>query len=526
MSEKIAIIVGAGPAGLTAAYELLKKTKIRPIVFELTPQVGGLCRTVNHNGNRMDLGGHRFFSKSDRVLDWWSQILPVERVENGNGKIKIGYQNKTHFVQTNAAGPSPKETDKVTLIRTRRSRIYYAKKFFDYPLNLHWSALRKLGFVKTIKIVASYLKSLLFPICHEKNLEDFYVNRFGKELYKTFFKSYTQKVWGAQSHEIDPQWGAQRIRGLNLKKTLLHPLKKLVSSSIGEPEELLEKNVEPSLIQRFLYPKLGPGQLWEEVARQVTEKGGEIFLNHRVVTIHVENSRVTEMQVQNKATGEIKTVKADFLFSTMPIRELIPALGFAVPDAVRHAAQGLCYRDFIVVGVLVKKITLAAESHPTDNWIYIQDERVQMGRIQIFNNWSPYLVKDPNTIWLGLEYFCNEGDSFWGLKNHEIAAFAQKELAQLGFVKEEDILDSHVERVPKAYPAYFSSHDRLETIKRYTDTLENLFLIGRNGMHKYNNQDHSMLSAMASVENIVNGIKTKQNIWAVNADAEYIEEKQ
>ncbi len=525
MSEKIAVIVGGGPAGLTAAYELLEKTEFRPIVFEIASQVGGLCRTVNHNGNRMDLGGHRFFSKSDRILEWWNQILPLERCASQSREIKLTYQNKTHMFKPNPNGPSAEETDKVMLIRTRRSQIYYAKKFFDYPLNLQWSALRKLGLVKTTKIVASYLKSLLFPIRHEKNLEDFYVNRFGQELYRTFFKSYTQKVWGTESCKIDPQWGAQRIRGLNLRKTLLHPLKKLVSNSVGEPGEILEKKVEPSLIQRFLYPKLGPGQMWEEVARKVEEKGGAIHLNHQILTIQVEQNQVTEVGIKDLVSGNIKKMKTDSLFSTMPLSELIPALGDKVPEEVRRAAQELHYRDFIVVGVLVKKLTLSSKSPSEDNWIYIQDERVQMGRIQIFNNWSPYLVRDPNTIWLGLEYFCTEGDSLWKLNDDEIATFAKKELAQLGFVNEQDILDCHVERVRKAYPAYFSSHDRLEVIKQYTDSLENLFLIGRNGMHKYNNQDHSMLSAMVSVENLVKGIKTKQNIWAVNADAEYIEEK-
>lgn len=525
MSEpnpKIAVIAGAGPAGLTAAHELLEKTAIKPVVFEMAAQVGGLCRTVNHNGNRMDLGGHRFFSKSDRVLEWWNRFLPVER----NGGTQISYQNQSHAIKPNGNGPSPTETDGVMLIRTRRSRIFYYEKFFDYPLNLRWSALKQLGFVKTVRVVASYLRSLLFPIRPEKTLEDFYVNRFGRELYETFFKSYTKKVWGTESREINSEWGSQRIRGLNLRKTMLHPLKKLFSASAaGEPGELLEKKVETSLIQRFLYPKFGPGQMWETVARSIVDKGGEIHLNHQVAKIGVVGNRVSEVWVRDLARDEIKKAPCDTLFSTMPIRELIAALGEGVPEEVRFAAEGLRYRDFIVVGVLLKKLALPSDGKIADNWIYIQDERVRVGRIQIFNNWSPYLVKDPATVWIGMEYFCNEGDALWEKSDRELSRFAADELERLGFAREADLLETRVERVHKAYPAYFGSYDKMDVIRKFTDGIENLFLIGRNGMHKYNNQDHSMLSAMVSVENIVKGIKTKENIWAVNADAAYLEEK-
>ena len=491
MDKKTAIIIGAGPAGLTAAYELLHKTNIKPIIFEETLDIGGISKTVNYKGNRIDIGGHRFFSKSEQVMKWWQNIIPLENEEH-----------------------DPTKTDKVMLLRSRLSRIFFLRKFFSYPVSLSVKTLKNLGLIRTAKIGISYIKVRLFPIKKEKTLEDFFINRFGKELYKTFFKDYTEKVWGVPCQKIKPEWGRQRIKGLSISKAILSAIK----SIFKKDESVSQKGTETSLINRFTYPKLGPGQMWEEVARIIKQKGGEIHKNQKVTGIKTESQQITEVTTSNG-----KTIKGDYFFSTMPVRDLIASLTPQAPKKVRRTAKGLMYRDFITVGLLLKK--LKPRSPMKDNWVYIQERDVKVGRLQIFNNWSPYMVKNKDHIWIGLEYFCSEGDELWNMSDKKFISFAIDELVKIDIIEKEDVIDQTLIRVPKTYPAYFGTYDNFDTIREFTDELENLFLIGRNGMHRYNNQDHSMLTAITAVENIAKKRKSKDNIWSVNIEEEYHEEK-
>ncbi len=522
MRRKIAVIVGAGPAGLTAAYELLEKTDVLPLVFEMSSEIGGISRTVDYKGNKMDIGGHRFFSKSDRVVAWWTKILPLQGGAAADTSTELTYQRNKMSVPRKNDGPDPEKTDKVMLVRERRSRIYFLRKFFDYPLSLGIKTLADLGFMKSARIIVSYLRARLFPIRPEASLRDFLINRFGTELYLTFFRSYTEKVWGVPCDRIRADWGAQRIKSLSLQKALLNQVKGLLRRETP-------RNTPTSLIERFMYPKFGPGQMWNEAARIVVERGGTIQLRHRLARTFVENGRVTAVEFEDASTGRTLRVECDYLISTMPVKDLIRSIGEPVPAPVREAADGLIYRDFITVGVLLKRMRIGGANEtgnrPPDNWIYIQERDVKVGRLQIFNNWSPYLVRDPETVWIGMEYFCQEGDEFWERKDADILRFAVRELVKMGMASEEDFLDGTVVRMQKTYPAYFGTYSRFPEIREYTDGIENLFLIGRNGMHRYNNQDHSMLTAMAAVENIAAGVKTKDNIWSVNIEDEYHEDK-
>ena len=525
-SARTAIIIGAGPAGLTAALELLERTDIKPIILEKSEYIGGISKTVNYKGNRMDIGGHRFFSKSDRVMHWWMEKMPLEA--GAKEAFPISYQGKTTVVKPaelpaeNAAA----DPDKVMLVRRRLSRIYYLKQFFAYPISLRVETLQKLGPVKVMRIGIGYLKARLFPIKNEQSLEDFFINRFGSELYKTFFKDYTEKVWGVPCRQISNDWGAQRIKGLSITKALTHAVKQLLKK--GE-SSLSQKETETSLIERFLYPKLGPGQLWEEVARQITALGGTILHHQEVVRSERGEKELTAIVSRNTQTGEETRHSGDFFFSTMPVQDLIRNLTPAPPANVQEVAAGLQYRDFITVGLLLKQLKVkdskAAGGLIQDNWIYIQEAEVQMGRLQIFNNWSPHMVAVPGQVWVGTEYFCFKGDELWNKGDEEMKAFAAGELAQMGIIDLGDVLDGTVLREEKTYPAYFGTYNRFEEIRAFTDTLQNLFLIGRNGMHKYNNSDHSMLTAMEAVDSIIAGETSKAAIWAVNTEQEYHEKK-
>jgi protoporphyrinogen oxidase len=519
---KTAVIIGAGPAGLTAALELLRRSGIRPIVLEATDSIGGISRTIRYHGNRMDIGGHRFFSKSDRVMNWWTDLMPVAASEDGSSLHAIRYQGQARTVPA-ASQPSP-DADLVMLVRPRRSRIYFLRSFFDYPLALNGRTIRQLGFRRMARIGLSYLRARLLPHRDEKTLEDFLINRFGRELYLTFFKSYTEKVWGVPCNQISAEWGAQRIKGLSLRTALAHFFKKTFTRA--QSSDLAQKGTETSLIEKFLYPKYGPGQLWEYVAALVTEKGGEVRLGWRVHKLHVDGDRIVSVHATDPH-GATHTFSADYVFSTMPVRELIRGLDVRVPDEVRTVADGLVYRDFITVGLLVNRLSVTEPdgSPLKDTWIYIQEPDVLVGRLQIFNNWSPFMVADPSKVWIGLEYFCYDTDRLWNLPDDEIARFAIAEVEKIGILRADDILDSHVVRVPKTYPAYFGTYDRFDTIARYTDGFENLFLVGRNGMHKYNNQDHSMLTAMTAVDQIVAGQIDKAALWQINTEQEYHEEK-
>jgi protoporphyrinogen oxidase len=522
--QRTALIIGAGPAGLTAAYELLTRTDIRPLVIERSDYFGGIARTVAYKGNRIDIGGHRFFSKSDRVMQWWLHFLPLQK--NADESFRIAYQGQSRTL-SGGQGPDPDREDRVMLVRSRKSRIYYLRQFFDYPISLSPDTVRKLGLWRTIKIGFSYLRVVLFPVRPEKNLEEFFINRFGRELYRTFFKDYTEKVWGVSCREISAEWGAQRIKGLSILRAVAHFAKKLFAGK----SDLSQKATETSLIERFLYPKLGPGQMWEVVAEEVRRLGGEIRMRQEIVNLEHEGGRIVAATVRDAASGNVARLEADFFFSTMPIQNLVAGLQPPAPPAAREVAAGLVYRDFLTVGLLCRRLAISevaagGGTRPvTDNWIYIQEPDVKVGRLQIFNNWSPYMVADPHTMWIGLEYFCNEGDALWSLSDAELVELGKEEMERIGIVSRSDVLDGVVLRMEKTYPAYFGSYQRFGELRSYLDGFENLFLVGRNGMHRYNNQDHSMLAAMTAVDNLIEGRSDKANIWDVNTEEEYHEEK-
>ena len=502
MAEKTAIIIGAGPGGLTAAYELLTRTEIRPVVLERSAYVGGIARTVEYNGNRLDMGGHRFFSKSDRVMQWWFSHMPIGTVEEA------------------------KDADLRFLIRQRKSRIYFLRHFFEYPVQPSWETLRNFGFRRAARILASYLRSAIFPIHPVNNLEEFFVNRFGQELYLTFFKSYTEKVWGVPCKQIKAEWGAQRIKKLSIGKALRHFLRESVKKKDGD---ISQKETDTSLIDQFIYPKLGAGQMWDEVARKVIAKGGEIITHFDVDRVEIQEGRIAAVFGKDLEKKE-KRFSGDYFFSTTSVKELVEALGTSAPAEVGRVARGLQYREFITVGLLLKKLNLhdsdsTADKLIRDNWIYIHEKDVLVGRLQIFNNWSPFMVADASHVGIGAEYFCNEGDAVWRRTDAELVELAIGELAKIEVIREEDVLQWTVARQLKAYPAYFGAYDQFEEVREYLDRYENLFLIGRNGMHKYNNMDHSMLTAMTAVDNIAGGITGKTNIWAVNTEEQYHETK-
>jgi protoporphyrinogen oxidase len=482
----------------------------------------------------MDIGGHRFFSKSDRVMDWWLNILPLEHRDD---KDTISYQGKSTQIQSKT-NLSPDNVDKIMLVRKRKSRIYFLRKFFDYPITLSIQTISNLGILRTAKSGISYIWARLFPIKQERSLEDFFINRFGKILYLTFFKSYTEKVWGIECSQISSDWGKQRIKGLSITKAVLHALRKIIPNS-----DIRQKNTETSLIEKFMYPKYGPGQMWETVADKVTAGGGQIHFNYEVVSIDIDSSdkmEVVSITARNTKNGELQTFSGDYFFSTMPIKNLVNALkikdsnknsNIPVPTRIQQISDGLLYRDFITVGLLLDELKIKATHSEgskliSDNWIYIQEPDVKVGRLQIFNNWSPYMLKDQSKVWLGLEYFCNEGDSLWLKSDDQMIDFAKTELDKIGIIDKAKVTDAVSVKVEKTYPAYFGTYDKFDELKKYLVGIENLHLIGRNGMHRYNNQDHSMLTAMISVDNILAGKQhLKELVWDVNTEQEYHEKK-
>ncbi len=493
-------------------------------MLEKSDCLGGLARTVNYKGNRIDIGGHRFFSKSDRVMEWWLRMLPLETAEGG---VAIQYHRMERTLPASRCGSDPAAPDRVMLLRPRRSRVYYLRRFFEYPISLSKDTILKLGLVRTLKIGMSYLRSALFPLKVEETLEQFLINRFGRELYLRFFKSYTEKVWGVPCSRISAEWGAQRIKGLSVWATLRHALRKAIGGAGGG--DIGQKGTETSLIDQFLYPKLGPGQMWEEAARRIREMGGEIRTGWRVERILTDGWRVKAVEAVHAETGARETFEGDYFFSTAPVQEVMRSFDAAPPDCVLEVSDGLVYRDFITVGLLVSSLRIHEDTPKgkrliRDNWIYIQEPDVFLGRLQIFNNWSPYLVADQGTVWLGLEYFCNQTDEIWKLPDDRMAAFAAEELSRIGIVEEGAVLDATVLRMEKTYPAYFGTYDRFGEVREYVDRYENLYLIGRNGMHRYNNQDHSMLTAMMAVDDIIAGNTDKTRLWQVNTEADYHEE--
>lgn len=516
-----AIIIGAGPAGLTAAYELLNKTDIIPVIIEQDNQVGGLSKTIDFEGNKIDIGGHRFFSKSKKVVDWWLNVLPLQTTNDENIQLQYQNQQTEHVIKDNRKQVSDSD-EEVMLLRPRKSRIYYKGLFFDYPLQFNISTLRKLGLVNVFKFAFSYAKAKLFPVKPELSLEDFFKNRFGSVLYKTFFEEYTEKVWGVPCSQLPASWGRQRIKGLNVSQVLKHALKSLFYKS----SDIHQKNTNTSLIEQFLYPKYGPGQMWQKVADHIIEKGGSILLNTAVTAVNGDgNKRIQSIAIKDYTSSEERAIEADYFLSTMPVRELLRDLNHLnIPPKVLAASDSLEYRDFLIVGILTDKEL--AQKDITDNWIYIQDKGIKAGRVQFFHNWSPGMVKNPGSKWIGVEYFCNESDSFWQQEDDSIAAFAVAEMTKIGMIDAASVKNTCVVKVKKAYPSYFGGYSNFEIVKQYLDSIENLFPIGRNGMHRYNNTDHSMLTAMAAVDNIISGQTDKSNIWEINTDDEYHEEAQ
>lgn len=525
MKSAPVIILGAGPAGLTAALELLRSGKHKVIIVELENQVGGLARTIVYKGNRMDIGGHRFFSKSAQVMKWWLDILPLQ----GKSDKKDFSSSSQEYNRDEDVihGPDPEREDRVMLIRRRLSRIFYLRKFFDYPISLKYSTIKKLGILRVVKMGIGYIRVCFFPIKSEKNLEDFFINRFGRELYKTFFRDYTQKVWGVPCSDISQEWGAQRIKGISIARVLRHAIRKIFQSD----KTIEQKNTDTSLIEQFLYPKFGPGHLWETVAKEATSLGATLLLNHKVVGLDIESSQVTAVYIENRSNGEQSRIDCSAVISSIPLKELVEMCKNA-PSSVQEISRGLVYRDFITVGLLVKNLRLRDDEHDSgsshsvsikDNWIYIQEPDVFIGRVQIFNNWSPYLISDPQKVWLGLEYFANEGDHLWSMSDDSFKQMAIQELISLGFITSSDVEDVTLLRVKKAYPAYFGTYTRIAEVQKFLDSIENIYPIGRNGMHRYNNMDHSMLAAMQAVKCLMDPSIDKSTLWNINIEKEYHE---
>lgn len=510
---KKVVIIGAGPAGLTAAYKILKLSKdYEVLILEEDSNVGGISKTIKYKGNRMDIGGHRFFTKDEEIKKIWTDILPIQSKNSYDDK-KL--KRKKLLPKK---GPDPEKEDKVMLVRNRISRIFYHNKFFDYPISLNLKTIKNLGFVSTIVCGFSYLKSLIFKR-KEDSLETFYINRFGKKLYSMFFCGYTEKVWGRSPSKISKEWGEQRVKGVSITAVLKDYFCKVF--------KIKQKKKETSLIENFYYPKYGPGQLYEEMAKKIQSMGGVIIKKSKVVKINKTKDKINSI-VYKKANKDY-IEQLDILISSMPIKDLINSMK-KVPSNIVDIANNLPYRDFVTVGVLVDKLSIKNETNIKtfnhnipDCWLYIQDDKVKLGRIQIFNNWSPYMVKDvENKVWLGLEYFCCEFDEFWNLSDEKIKKYAEDELRKLKII-DSKVLDSCCYRVKKAYPAYFDSYNKFDIVKEYLINIDNLYCIGRNGQHRYNNMDHSMLTGIKTAEYIVNNKGTKEDIWDVNTEKTYHE---
>ncbi len=515
-NRKTALIIGAGPAGLTAAYELLKNTDIKPIIIEESEVIGGISQTAEHNGNRIDIGGHRFFSKNDEVNALWLELMPLQ-AKQSKDDILLGQEKPIA-----EAGPDPESDEEVMLLRNRVSRIYFLKKFFKYPVSLSGETLKNMGFKNTVRAGFGYLGSCIHKL-PEDNLENFYINRFGRPLYEMFFEDYTTKLWGVSPKELSADWGAQRVKGLSLWKAL--------ADAVTKPFKKDKSKVETSLIEQYYYPKKGPGQLWETLAHKVEEMGGEIIMRCGARRIETDGKQITAVIAERD--GREERFEADVFFSSMPVKDLIAGMGEVPPENVREIAGALPYRDFITVGLLVDKLAIKNETKiktvngiVPDCWIYIQEREVKLGRLQIFNNWSPYMVKDfENTVWIGLEYFCDEGDEMWSMSDDDFIKFATDELTKIGVISEGSVLDSVRFKIKKAYPAYFGSYERFDEVKDFLSEIDNLWCIGRNGQHRYNNMDHSMLTAIEAVRAIADGETSKDAVWGVNTEKEYHEQK-
>lgn len=515
---KKVLIIGAGPAGLTAAYELLSKSnEYEVVVFEGSDVFGGISKTVNYKGNRMDMGGHRFFSKAPEVNEWWDKMMPMQGAPSKDD-IMLGRN-----VPLSADGPDPSKEDVVMLTRHRVSRIFFDGKFYDYPISLKPATFKNMGFANTMKCGFSYLGSMFHKL-PEDNLENFYINSFGRKLYSMFFEYYTENLWGRHPSEIDASWGAQRTKGLSIGG--------IIKDVFGKVFHVKNRKVNTSLIEQFKYPKLGPGELWEVTAQRVEELGGTIIKEAEVTKLHKDGNRITSLTYVKD--GKQISMDGDYFISSMPLKDLVGGMN-DVPEDPSRIASGLPYRDYMTLGVLVKKLNLENKTDMKtvgnivpDCWVYVQDRSVKMGRFQIYNNWSPYMVKDlENTVWVGLEYFCNEGDDFWNMTEEEFTKLGTEEMVRIGLISSlDDVLDSHMEKVKKAYPAYFDTYDEIDKLVDFLNTIDNLYCVGRNGQHRYNNLDHSMMTSFEAVKCIISGNKDKSAIWNVNTEKEYHEQNE
>lgn len=515
---KKALIIGAGPAGLTAAYELLVRTDdIEVVVFEESDCFGGISKTVEYKGNRMDMGGHRFFSKDAKVNEWWERMLPMQ------GAPSMDDVMLERSVPLQSGGPNPGQEDRVMLTRHRVSRILFDSKFYDYPVSLKPETFKNMGFINTMKVGFSYLASLVRKL-PEDNLENFYINRFGRKLYSMFFEYYTENLWGRHPREIDAAWGAQRVKGLSIIAVLKDVFGKVFAGK--------NRKVETSLIEEFKYPKLGPGQLWDVTAAEIEKHGGRIIKNAKVVKLH-KNDKNIITGITYEKDGKQISEEGDYVISSMPMKDLIAGMN-DVPAEPSRVAAGLPYRDYMTLGVLVNRLNLKNKTKlrtvgdiVPDCWVYVQDRKVKLGRFQIYNNWSPYMVDDlEHTVWIGLEYFVNEGDKFWNMTEEQFSKIGIEEMIKLGLIDDASaVKDTHMEKVKKAYPAYFDTYDDIDVLVDYINTIDNLFCVGRNGQHRYNNIDHSMVTSFETVDNILSGRTDKSNIWNVNTEKEYHEEK-
>ena len=517
MSKK-ALVIGAGPAGLTAAYELLKQDKtIEVVVFEETEQFGGISKTVNYKGNRMDMGGHRFFSKIPEVNAWWDQMLPMQGHKSYDD-IVLQRDMPVH-----EGGPDPEKEDRVMLTRHRVSRILFDDKFYDYPISLKPETFKNFGLLTTLKVGFSYLGSVFHKL-PEDNLENLYVNSFGRKLYSMFFEYYTENLWGRHPSEIDASWGKQRTKGLSIFG--------IIKDYFGRLFKVKNRKVNTSLIEEFKYPKLGPGQLWDVTADEVEKLGGKIIKDAKVIKVHKnEEGVLTSLTYVDTKDGSEHEVNGDYFISSMPLRDLVGGMN-DVPENEARIAKGLPYRDYMTLGVLVPKLKIknltdikTIQNIVPDCWVYVQDRKVKLGRFQIYNNWSPYMIKDlEHTVWVGLEYFVSEGDKYWTMTEEEFAKLGIDEMVKIGLIDSADeVLDYHMEKVKKAYPAYFDTYDEIDTLVDYLKSIDNLYCVGRNGQHRYNNIDHSMVTSFEAVKCIVSGDKNKDKIWSVNTEQEYHE---
>ena len=517
MDKKRVIVIGAGPAGLSAAYALSEDPSFQVTILEMERFVGGISRTAEYNGNRMDIGGHRFFTKNERVSGLWEELLPTQ------GAPALDDKELGNVKNYKEGGPDPEKEDEVMLLRHRVSRIYFLKKFFDYPISLKPQTFINMGFLRTLKCGFGYIGSSLHKR-KEKSLEDFYVNRFGKPLYELFFEDYTTKLWGVSPKDLSPDWGAQRVKGLSLWKAL--------GSAIAKPFKKDKNKVETTLIDEFRYPKLGPGEFYAKMAEVLTERGVEIRYGTEVKKIVLDGDK----NIKRIETGDGTILEADYFVSSMPIKDLFKAIGEShFEKEAYETAISLPYRDFITVGILLDSLAIKNKTKiktlndiVPDNWIYVQEREVKMGRIQIFNNWSPYMVKDPyKNVWMGLEYFASEGDALWNMSKEDFIDMATKELIQMGIIgSEKNVLDATEIKVKKAYPAYFGSYAKFPLVRKELDAIPNLYCVGRNGQHRYNNMDHSMLTGLIAGDLIKEGKTDKDILWNVNAEKEYHEEKE